>query len=408
MPVNNKPLIRSAAIDQNAAQQSAVDALVDAMLTSSPETLSAFADSVTRAQDHTGGFGDRATSVLNHAAMAGALRKGGLPEPLMERLSASLQASWIHLTDAMVPDVLAPLPARVLKTVDPLTAAFAGANNEGGLLRALGHYNANTAPQAEKSAADRLVASLTKAIAGPVPYLGAAAVAVGAPVAASFGASYVLASFFESFYHDNVAHADPETVKARREGNFIRRGFADSFEGHNYHHGMANKNYNVENETPEKKALRRSQLAKKGREDIADDDFGVTLDNPGFLKYLAGMLPAYAPAFGAAVALGAGLPVLAAVGVPMLFVPAASKWMHRYMHLPKKEVKEKLPEFLHALVHTEQWDRMVLRHFVHHERAKAGVNFNILPGAIGDKLRGALAEATPEEIAEARALGLID
>ena len=49
-----------------------------------------------------------------------------------------------------------------------------------------------------------------------------------------------------------------------------------------------------------------------------------------------------------------------------------------------------------------------LPHFVHHARGKEGVNFNILPLSIGDWLRGKKADATPEEIAEARALGLID
>ena len=220
----------------------------------------------------------------------------------------------------------------------------------------------------------------------------------------ALSAGFVTASVLESFIHEKVHHAPSEVVKRRREGGAIAQGMAMTFDGHNYHHGMARQHYDVENETAEQIAERRERLRKRDREYVLDDRFGVSVSNGGAARYLAAIAPVYAAGIGAAVALGAGITAVIGGLVGMFAAPIASKYIHPYLHDPSKPA----PFLIRLLQRTPWWADMKLNHFVHHERAKGGVNYNILPGALGDKLRGKFDEATPTELAKARAIGLAD
>ncbi|MCC6806024.1 MAG: hypothetical protein IT381_01260 [Deltaproteobacteria bacterium] len=406
--------------------QAGIDAITFAAVAPHKDALEALAKAILDAQQPDGKWIDRDTSIINHSAII-ALMKSGAFDPeshLYLRLDAGLAASWVGLTDKFqAPEKMEePLPwLSVMRKARPVVAAFHGAALgravSGDIPKALTDaiQSFNTDDGKPRPDGDQGLAIIA-GILGTAGLAGATALVHGTPVAAplefvaGFVASYIVASFGESYLHDKVHHATPEARDKWKALGPLGKALDRAYLSHSgIHHGATfKKDHVTQFETVEQKEKLTKKLLDSGNKLIVDEDFGTTVKWTGVPKMLAPLTPVYAGLIGTAVLLGAGPAAFAGMGVAAVLMPLASKLMHPYLHMSEEEAMSKASGPMRFFLPSKTGRMISRHHFVHHARqtAREGTNFNItLP--IGDKLRGTSSEPTAEELAEMERIKMI-
>ncbi len=403
--------------------------------------LASLAKEIASSQKSDGGWSDSGSkssdmdsSVLNHVALATYIRRaahakqfGGaydkddrqrfFPDPeTLSSLEAALAKSWKHLT-GKVPteqgDLLGALPQRkVLSKLSGPTAAL----HEALLGRSL-----EVRLEPEKMLTAAVSACDAAALGGPLQAQPAkkfawgkalaAGVALGAAaflaphvalvlglgqLVAGAAAGWMVTSLTESVIHKNLMHvkdlpqpglvesSKPKSLVSRlysKSPEWLRKPLRDAWFGHTkiHHFRTFTKDQVTQFKTTEEKAKLDAYLSKEGRDDLKENEYGLTLGKAGFLTFQACASPSFGLALGAAALLGAGPLFALGFAIPAIGGEYVSNEFHRYTHKPAKEALETASFPMKLFLQSELSRFNVRTHFGHHQ--DPSVNFNLVPGS---------------------------
>jgi hypothetical protein len=238
------------------------------------------------------------------------------------------------------------------------------------------------------------------------PALGALVAVPLAQFVAGVASGWMVSSFNESFIHDKVAHATPEFRNTFKKLGSLGEGMQEAWYGHTaIHHYQTYKKDHVTqfDDKLNPRAKVEAQLRKVHREDLIEEDFGVTIGWKGYLNFQAMGAPAAGTALAAGTLLGGGPAFALGFALPVAVYPLFSKVYHPFTHKPAKEALAQAHPLLGSFLKTKLSRFIVRHHFVHHDNDK--VNFNLMPGA--DWLRGKGRKASVAQEEEMRKLKLL-
>lgn len=244
--------------------------------------------------------------------------------------------------------------------------------------------------------------------------LGLAQVVAGAAV------GWMVTSANEAMVHEKALHVNDlptgESVSTSKPKSLVSRIYSKSPEwlqkaiygtwfGHTkIHHFRTFRHDQVTQfKTTEEKAKLDGYLLKQGREDVIDDEYGLTIGLKGFLTFQGISLPSYVATLGAAFALGAGPLFALGFALPTIGGQYVSKEYHRYTHMPARKALETASFPMQPVLQSSLSRLNVRRHFVHHEDPAS--NFNLIPGA--DMLSGKSKDASVAQEEELRRLKVL-
>ena len=400
------------------------------------------------------------SSVINHLALATFLRRVAHAEKFprayqssdLQRLrldagtvrvlESALVRSWEHLNGEVPPDqagLLGALPARkVLDGVSQPAALLAEALLGNSLqVRLEPETLLNDALRACEGAlrGDALEAQPARGISWGKVLATGAAVGAAALLAPHVGVvlglgqliggvalGWMVTSFNEAVVHEKMLHVNDLPINGARPASttkprswvsklysaspeWVKKPIKEAWFGHTkiHHFRTFSQDQVTQFKTPEEKEKLDAYLAKEGRDDLQDAEYGLTLSGSGYLTFQALSSPTYALAIGAATMLGAG-PLFAA-GFLLAAVGGeyVSKEYHRYTHKPAKTALAEASLPMKMFLKTDLSRFNVRSHFAHHQ--DPSVNFNLLPGA--DWVRGTYQKATVAQEEELRRLKVL-
>ena len=340
----------------------------------------------------------RPLPVMGHTALTYILRSGffdDYPDPAIKpQVEASLAESWKALTGKVPEDLLTRLPRAVLRTASRESRAFHAA-----------------AFQSERPRDARRDAALGKdyvpEVKDAVMGLGLLAIAFTETGSAVLGGALLgaaVVTLAESFLHKNLAHPTPAQKKLYEKWPWLGRQILDAAYGHaTVHHVKTFKSYVKQFESEDQKAKLDAELQKMGKvgERLMAENYGVSLDAAGVLRFLAPIAPVYVALMWT---LGLGPAAIAGMLVPAALYPLASKVMHPYLHMPKEEAMQKAGPLARWLLGTRYVEMVSRLHYGHHKGR--GGNFNIT-APFGDMLLGELRKPNLKQLLRMRELQMI-
>ena len=217
-----------------------------------------------------------------------------------------------------------------------------------------------------------------------------------------FGLSlgYLIATWAESFFHQHIGHASPHLRRFWERHPRIGTPFVSAFYCHHIvHHALTfRKDFVTQFESDMERQKLNERLPKAWKKSIIADDYGVTLRGAAKFLFVAPITP-FVPVifflFGPWVTLSAAIPMF-------IVYPMMSKWIHPLIHKAEMNLLHTCTPLERWIMNTRYMKAVVRDHFLHHDHVTC--NYNLLRG--GDYLRFVHRDATAEERAEMRAIGL--
>ncbi|MDH5231877.1 MAG: hypothetical protein OEZ58_16565 [Gammaproteobacteria bacterium] len=224
---------------------------------------------------------------------------------------------------------------------------------------------------------------------------------IGLKIVAGFIVGYLVASYIESYMHQNVSDANMKRVKKWKKHPtlfwyFIRTHYSH----HVIHHVKTFKqNYVTQFRNEDEKLALDKVLDGRGRhgEIIKQSRYAVKLHGSGSLVFIAPLLPAI-PLFSYTLGPWSLVGAVMALSLPPIF----SNYIHQYLHMPHEHAIKQAPPLIAWLLKTEYFKAVARNHYMHH-RYMVG-NFNLVLG--GDILRGVNRKPSDRDIQHMLELGL--
>ncbi|MDH5545030.1 MAG: hypothetical protein OEZ43_05520 [Gammaproteobacteria bacterium] len=224
---------------------------------------------------------------------------------------------------------------------------------------------------------------------------------VASKIIAGFVIGYVVASYIESYMHQNVSDAQMKRVKKwKKHPKLFWYLIRTHYSHHVIHHVKTfKKDYVTQFRNEEEKLALDKELDTKGAhgEIIKKSRYAVKLHGSGSLVFVAPLLPAI-PLFSYTLGAWSLLGAVVALSLPPIF----SNYIHQYLHMPHEKAINTAPPFIAWLLKTEYFKAVARNHFMHH-RYMVG-NFNLVLG--GDILRGVNRKPTEQDIQRMIDIGL--
>lgn len=279
-------------------------------------------------------------------------------------------------------------------------------------------------PVSSREKADAIMHAAASYVTFPGEHEVIARVAVAARDVASNGhgqfalaalVGYGIASYVESWFHENIAHASKHTLaflKARTQSKraWVRNAAESllaSYRAHRAHHGATFQTDHVTQfDSPAQKAKLDASLQKHGDQSIIDYNYGLTISKSGVIKWMLPTVAVESALMGSMVGLGvdfhaASIPAFLA---PALLMPMMSKYVHPMLHQSREKALAMAGPLTRWLLSTRLGGYISRQHYVHHARTE-GVNYNLMPMA--DVLRGKNRKPTAAELKEMNAIDMI-
>lgn len=347
--------------------------------------------------------GDK-TSIIEHAALSYALRKGVFKDdPAQHKVAVdALKRAWRDLTSAVPKDIYARLPHSVLRgtrTIDQRLAAYSFETPVKSLTAA-GYM--------------KLLNEARKDYVFDWKDLKPLAVIAGAS-AASFGgtvAGYVFVTFNEYLYHLALGHPPKwlrETVEKPWMPKGVKSFFHKAWAAHDAHHfkTFRKSQYDMFDSGMSEDWIVRHLTRKYGAETaetIREQGFGLTFNTRNRWLFFAPTLVAATALYAVPATIALGLTwKLAAFAAGMTASVSLLQWgsavQHVSDHQRADEALEHTESPLHrAYLQTKAARYMGTHHHVHHRYPNDNVNLNLNPGA--DVVLGSLRRADVRDTLE--------
>jgi len=213
---------------------------------------------------------------------------------------------------------------------------------------------------------------------------------------------YVVISLCESFFHRRIQHAGPVSRRGYRKAGTLGRALLEAWYSHHVvHHFLTFRTNHVtqfasEHEQAEVDAF----LKARNFHTFIMCRYGVILgvEFRDYVRYIGPTLPI----FGSVCVVGGPGFALGAF-VPLVLWPMLAQFVHPYLHLPRDDVLASGPLAIRLLARTPYFRVLARHHWLHHKYTSC--NYNLLLG--GDFLLGVWRGASPRDLDEMRAIGLI-
>lgn len=226
-------------------------------------------------------------------------------------------------------------------------------------------------------------------------------IVVLAKIMAGFAFGYLIATWVESFAHQNVSDAKRKYVRIWERYPRLFRYFLRTYYSHHivHHCKTFKQDYITQFRSQEEREKLDRELDLRGGHGriIKQSNYAVKLHGSGALVFIAPLVPGI-PLIWTTL----GPQALAGAMLALMLPPLLSNFAHPYLHMPHSIAVETAPPWLAFLLRTRYFRAMARNHFLHH-RYVAG-NFNLLLG--GDILRGVSRKPDGGDIAEMQRIGL--
>ncbi|HYO59347.1 hypothetical protein [Archangium sp.] len=210
---------------------------------------------------------------------------------------------------------------------------------------------------------------------------------------------YLIVSVAESFLHNTVQHGRTSMRRVWEKhqalfGPFLRAYFSH----HIIHHCRTFRQDHVTQfRGPEEKARLDATLSGFHGELIKRERYGVSLSDVGILMFILPVIGFLPPIY---YFLGGW--VFAGVLLPYALYPAASKFLHPYLHMRYEDALRTVPGPLRWFLRTRYCRFIYRHHYLHHRYVRC--NYNLLFG--GDWLLGVHRPPASKDLEDIRTLGL--
>lgn len=217
-----------------------------------------------------------------------------------------------------------------------------------------------------------------------------------------FMPGYILASWIESYMHQNVSDAPLKVVKGwKKYPRLFRYLIRTNYSHHVIHHIKTYKKDHVTQFTTEAERVELDKLLygmdSHGRI-IIDSKYAVKLHGSGALVFIAPLVPIIPLShflLGPMATIGCCL----ALALPPLF----SNYLHPYLHMPYASALNSSPWWLRPIIRTGYFRAMCINHFLHHRYMTS--NFNLVLGA--DWIRGVARRPNELDLKLMKDIGLL-
>lgn len=227
------------------------------------------------------------------------------------------------------------------------------------------------------------------------------AIEIGVSLLAGLVIGYVIATVVESYVHQHVGHASPQTVARWKHRSGVCGFLAQINYAHNvvHHQQTFRRDFVTQFCSGDERRQLDSELAALGAEGkrIIRSNYGLQLQDLGALVFFAPLVPVL-PWLGSQRFIWTAIGATMALALP----PMLSHFIHPYLHLPYEQVVRQSPMRTGWLLRRRHFRLIAQHHFVHHRHPRT--NFNLLLG--GDWLRGCHRRADAQQREEMRQLGL--
>lgn len=348
-------------------------------------------------------------NVLEHTALMFFLRSNLFEEqPLIQKnLQDILRNSWKDLTGLPVNNeqLTERLPNHVLKNATRTQRAFhlsAFYENKPGGFKAAVAFGKDYIPEGKDAA--MAISALAFALMTPsVPLNFIASTLLG------FVAGSGVGSTSESYIHKLIGHARENKAtwleKAKNWGPFGKMLENTNFGHEIVHHGLTyTTSYVRQFDSTVQKDRVDSILKTMGPAGDAHIKRRYGLETSrgllGFFWYVAPPTPIY---LAMAWALGMGPAACTGLAAGALLAPAATLYLHSYLHLSHQEAQQQAGPLMRWLLRTRCAQMIWRQHYVHHSRTGGG-NYSLLH--VGDRLLGEYDPPTLKEMVAMHEIGI--
>ena len=217
-------------------------------------------------------------------------------------------------------------------------------------------------------------------------------------IGVAFG--YLMATLNEALFHKNVHHAGKQTLHLWKRYKSISKPFMEAYFSHTviHHFKTFRINHITQFKDSNEEDLLKNYLKDRKSEYTIKENYGLTLDKWGFVKY---NIPAIALLL--VLFFLVNPVVLIGLILPMLSTSLLSKFVHPYLHMSQQQAVKKAPWFMAMILKTRYMRKVYMHHYLHHKYQNC--NYNLLLG--GDIILGVHKEPSERDIEEMVKIGLI-